>query len=145
VLECSCCALPDSSTSIPCIDMSFLLCIFRSFASLGSYSHNLSCSAGACSSSSSRQEHKESQMPQQQKPTAVFSRVLQELRGQQQGQTSSQGQGRGTHQVSTTATQAVLLLRILAQIHACLILNLTGCLVMKLSNACATLLATDLI
>ena len=84
-------------------------------------------------------------MPHQQKPTAVFSRVLQELRGQQRGQTSSQGQALGIHQVSTTATQAVLLLRIVAQIHACLILNLMGCLVMKLSNACAALLATGLI
>jgi hypothetical protein len=45
-------------------------------------------------------------MPQQQKPTAVFSRVLQELRGQQRGQASGRGQGLGTHQVSTTATQA---------------------------------------
>ena len=44
-------------------------------------------------------------MTQQQKPTIVFSRVLQELRGQQRGQTSSQGQGLGTKQVSTTSTQ----------------------------------------
>ncbi len=45
-------------------------------------------------------------MPQQQKPTAVFSRVLQELRGQQRGQASGQGQSLDTHQVSTTATRA---------------------------------------
>jgi len=45
-------------------------------------------------------------MSQQQKPTVVFSRVLQELKGQQRGQASSQRQDLGTHQVSTTTIQA---------------------------------------
>lgn len=86
------------------MDMSLLSCIFGS-ASLGTYLHNLTCSAGACSSSS-RQKQKESEFAQQPKPTAVFSRVLQELRGQQRGQASSQGQPLGTHQVSRTSVQA---------------------------------------
>ncbi|DBB09856.1 TPA: hypothetical protein ACH3X3_15268 [Trebouxia sp. C0006] len=55
-------------------------------------------SCTSAQSDASRQEHKESGMTQQQKPTIVFSRVLQELRGQQRGQTSSQGQGLGTQQ-----------------------------------------------
>ena len=88
------------------MDMSLCLCIFGS-ASLGNYLHNLICSAGTCSSSSSsRQKQKESEFAQQPKPTAVFSRVLQELRGQQRGQASSQGQALDTHQVSRTSIQA---------------------------------------
>ena len=76
-------------------------------------------------------------MPQQQKPTAVFSRVLQELRGQQQGQAIGRAQSIGTRQVSRAATQADA-----AQDYGadtCLCDLSMGCLVM---NECAALLVT---
>ncbi|KAL0020441.1 hypothetical protein WJX77_003488 [Trebouxia sp. C0004] len=66
-----------------------------------------SCTSVQSDASSSRQEQTESGMPQQQKPTAVFSRVLQELRGQQQGQTSSQGQALGIHQGSSMFASSI--------------------------------------
>ncbi|KAA6425234.1 MAG: hypothetical protein FRX49_04729 [Trebouxia sp. A1-2] len=59
-----------------------------------------SCTS-AQSDASSWQEQKELEMPQQQKPTAVFSRVLQELRGQQQGQAIGRAQSIGTRQGGT--------------------------------------------